>query len=176
MSNKVILVKMEDYVLEQEKLGKKADKPFASCPRGIYHLKSVKYAELLGLELELGYFIPCDEDGNVLEEPTSFEIASATSIHTGQGDNFAEKKVEQYQKAKDRVLFKDFHIINTEENELEWKKGDLWILPESGWHIYTGHDGVEKYGATISDIAGLVDIELTEAGKRRLEVKLTRTA
>jgi hypothetical protein len=172
MSEKVILVRMEDYVLEQEKLGQKADKPFAPCPRGIYHLKSVKYAELLGLELELGYFIPCDKEGRPLETPKNenFDFGSI------EGDEKFQEYCEKYEEAEKRVLFKDFHIINTEENELEWKKGDLWILPESGWQIYTGHDGVKKYGATVSDIAGLVDIELTEAGKKRLEVKLTRTA
>jgi hypothetical protein len=68
-----------------------------------------KYANFLKQPLELWMFIPCDENGNVLEIPHYFEPTSEKEI----GDY--DELVYQYQIAKDRVLFNGFEIIKPSE-------------------------------------------------------------
>ena len=54
------------------------------------------FDSFLSQSLELWMFVPCDEDGNVLEEPDSI----------GVGNYFYyEKALDQYQQAKERCLF-----------------------------------------------------------------------
>ena len=68
--------------------------------------KIVKYANFLSRPLELWMFVPCDEEGNVLEEPTDKklnDLAGYFATHKEQEE--AEDWIGQYQKAKDRVLF-----------------------------------------------------------------------
>ena len=52
------------------------------------------YANFLSQKLELWMFVPCDENGNVLEYKEPYE----------DGTNI------QYQQAKDRVLFEGFEV------------------------------------------------------------------
>ena len=54
------------------------------------------YAKFLKQPLTLGMFIPCDEDGNVLEKPHEEWELSYWDFSTKQG---------KYLKAKERVLF-----------------------------------------------------------------------
>lgn len=58
------------------------------------------YANFLNQPLTLGMFVPCDEDGNVLEEPKGTDLNS--SFFEMQVDYNLEKK---YKQAKDKVLF-----------------------------------------------------------------------
>lgn len=69
------LISMTDFVLN-----KKAS-----------HTQIVKYAKFLKQPLKLEMFVPCDDNGNVLQDPgliPSFEL-------------------EQYRKAKEKVLFEN---------------------------------------------------------------------
>lgn len=59
------------------------------------------YADFLKQPLKLEMFIPCDDNGNVLED----------IIGNGMIHNYSEK-VKQYQQAKDKVLFKGFDIYS----------------------------------------------------------------
>ena len=60
----------------------------------------VKYANFLKLPLKLEMFVPCDEDGNVLEEPKIEE--EYVDEHTTQ--IFAQYQYD-LDKAKEKVLF-----------------------------------------------------------------------
>lgn len=64
-----------------------------------------KYVSFIKMSLELGMFIPCDLDGNVLEKPK--EHLTNRSLYY--------KELRQYQEALDRVLFEGkYHYIPTD--------------------------------------------------------------
>ena len=81
------LISMTDFVL--------LDK-YAGSPINM----NKQYANLLKQTLKLGMFVPCDEKGNVLEEPTPEDILYDDNIYG------------QYQQAKARVLFEGFKYVN----------------------------------------------------------------
>ena len=60
------------------------------------------YAEFLKQPLKLEMFVPCDEEGNVLEEPKITNIQDA---------NFDIDYLEKYNNAKEKVLFEGFEYI-----------------------------------------------------------------
>ncbi len=65
-----------------------------------------EYAKFLKQTPELWMFVPCDKEGNVLEEP------DALPENLDQHSRFSHLEIlEQYQKAKERVLFKGFEIV-----------------------------------------------------------------
>lgn len=61
------------------------------------------YANFLKQPLELWMFVPCNEDGNVLEEPEFSEPNNESEI-----GNYDELRY-QYQQAKERCLFLSQH-------------------------------------------------------------------
>jgi hypothetical protein len=83
---------MTDFVLEEVKNW------HANSPTII-----INYANFLKQPLELWMFVPCDDNGNVLEHPNYIK-----GKRTAQ---FYNDKMDEYQQAKERVLF-DFHIKN----------------------------------------------------------------
>lgn len=82
---------MTDFVLEQEK----------SSGR-LSHI--LNYAKFLKQPLELWMFVPCDEQGNVLEEP-AVEFFDSGNIEKDCND-YAQY-FDNYKEAKERVLFED---------------------------------------------------------------------
>ena len=74
----------------------------------------VKYANFLKLPLKLEMFVPCDEDGNVLEEP---------KIEEEYVDERTTQIFAQYQydldKAKEKVLFEEFNLNQKDFSKLE---------------------------------------------------------
>ena len=90
------LISMTDFVLEQSKRIMNVE---------ITHLEShnqiVNYANFLKQPLKLEMFVPCDDNGNVLEG----------IIGNGMIHNYSEK-VKQYEQAKDKVLFDGFDIYS----------------------------------------------------------------
>lgn len=83
------------------------------------------YAQFLKQPLALWMFIPCDEDGNVLEEP---DTTKWTNLYEANGEiKFRDCK---YQQAKDRVLFEELKITD---------KGNFFFIedPESGIYLRT---------------------------------------
>lgn len=93
-SNSFKLISMTDFVLY-----KKAS-----------HTQIMKYAQFLKQALSLGKFVPCDEEGNVLEEPKGW---SWFSIDPCRCEKCAKKynihELDNYKKAKERVLFEGFY-------------------------------------------------------------------
>jgi len=107
--------------------------------------KSLAHTRFLTQPLKLEMFVPCDDKGNVLEEPNVMakEFDSGTSDISD--DSGAEKYIiscDQYQQALKKVLFKGFEYIK--ETKTHW--------------LFKGH-GIYKKG-TIQDLVGIV--ELTE--------------
>lgn len=65
------------------------------------------YANFLSLNLDKWMFIPCDDDGNVLEEPEIYKITA----NTGKS-----KEELEFIEAKLRVVFEGFTVLS--ENQV----------------------------------------------------------
>ena len=63
--------------------------------------KSYDYALFLKQFLEIWMFVPCDDDGNVLEEPNPFYDFDTQDYYY---------LCQEYQKAKEKVLFEGFEV------------------------------------------------------------------
>ena len=64
------------------------------------------YAKFINQPLTLGMFVPCDEDGNVLEEPEYHEPHSENEI----GD-YQELR-DKFEEAKSKVLLDGFELLH----------------------------------------------------------------
>ena len=84
------LISMTDFVLEQYESTKNPT---------IFEETVHNYANFLKQPLTLGMFVPCDDDGNVLEIPTK-ENSNNTIDHYS--------KLMDYNDAKSKVLFNGF--------------------------------------------------------------------
>ena len=95
------LISMTDFVLEQNKF------------RETFRYKSkqfqtsiINYANFLKQPLELWMFVPCDENGNVLEEPNPDKF----TMDNVQSFDIFREQLSYYNKAKERILFEGFDI------------------------------------------------------------------
>lgn len=102
------LIGMTDFVLEQKQSTSFIERVFVT--NELLSIEKIrKYANFLKQPLELGMFVPCDEDGNVLEEPICQEYALYN---------------KKYQKSKERCLFEGFteqeasYIISCSDNKI----------------------------------------------------------
>lgn len=75
-----------------------------------YYPLTQNYAKFLKQPLELWMFIPCDEEGNVLEKPNPLVDVN-------------NRLKKQYQQAKDRVLFEGFTMFGKDCIELKESNG-----------------------------------------------------
>lgn len=72
------------------------------------------YAQFLKRPLELSMLIPCDEDGNVLDQPCDI-------LNT---DGCRDCECREYKKAKEKVLFQGITLIDI----IKYKDDTIWIL------------------------------------------------
>lgn len=101
------LISMVDFVLEQSE-GIKSD----MLGYGEFIDKVVKYAKFLKQSLTLGMFVPCDEDGNVLQEPDRWDdYVKAPESFDGNKEWY---DLYAYEQAKERVLFDGFEVSHEE--------------------------------------------------------------
>jgi len=87
------LLSMTDYVLQDESMS---------------GINITNYAKFLKQANEKWMFVPCDEDGNVLETPSD-DILYRAQFHNLAMHELMQYK--QYKKAKERCLFNNFEII-----------------------------------------------------------------
>jgi hypothetical protein len=90
---------MVDFVLEQNEKIKKEKYGIESYYSTLQVL--INYANFLKQHLTLGMLVPCDEDGNILEEPDSIGVGN---------EFYNQRSLDQYEQAKEKVLFEGFHI------------------------------------------------------------------
>ena len=100
--------------------------------------------------LKLGYFIPCDEEGDILEEPTNYE-KRLLNMMTEYND-----EVYTYYQAKAKVLFEGFEYDGL---YIEYKVNNLNRFFK---------DELRK--GTIEDLLIQIDdkIKLTETAKKEI--------
>ena len=93
------LIPMTDFVLEQLNEQNSRTKPM----REVFNSLE-KYAKFLKQPLKLEMFVPCDEDGDILEEPKNYE-QRLLNMMTEYND-----EVYRYKQAKENVLFDGFEL------------------------------------------------------------------
>lgn len=91
------LISMTDFVLEQMK-------EVTLDGTGVVCARIGNYANFLKQPLTLAMFVPCDLEGNVLEEPHNLGLINTYPTGDVIMDKSFEKAIE-YQQAKERVLF-----------------------------------------------------------------------
>lgn len=95
------LISMTDFVLQEEKKG------MQNTDRHLRFEKILKYAKFLKQPLKLEMFIPCDKDGNVLEEP---QMRPERNSFDEEDMDYDAQELYDYIKAKEKVLFEGFEV------------------------------------------------------------------
>lgn len=97
------LTTLEDWVLKRSEINEKIDDRHYYWEYGNETLEtSNKLAKLLKSKPKLGDFIPCDEDGNPLEEPKPI---GTVEIDEGYEVIYHFDELKAYQEAERRVLW-----------------------------------------------------------------------
>jgi len=143
------LIPMTDFVLELKgNLDSNPSNKWKDC---------LNYAKFLKQPLELGMFVPCDEDGNVVEKPEETDLNGSFLKMQINYD-----KEVKWEIAKERCLFEGF--------------SDSIGLPQYRHYISDGMQAVFyviKNGSTYSKILGMKTIEdLTN----KTPIQLSQTA
>lgn len=90
------------------------------------------YAQFLAQKPEKWMFVPCDEDGNVLEEPLHYT-------------EFTREETQKYQQALERVIFDGFTSHN--KNWLESEKISFILINNNRLAEYKNiYDLINEYG------------------------------
>jgi len=102
------LIPMTDFVLKQGCIGMEVQSishQHSDRTRRFYLIQS--YAKFLKQPLKLEMFVPCDEDGNVLEKPLESDYDNYDLIEGGNVVDYEQfgGACENYNKAKEKVLF-----------------------------------------------------------------------
>lgn len=100
------LINMSDYVIDKTKSG--LNDASSLC------VDFYNYANFLKQPLNLGMFVPCDEDGNALKVPKFIYLQEDLLNLDGVELEVAlilNKKASDYGKAKERVLFEGFEYF-----------------------------------------------------------------
>ena len=122
-----------------------------------------KYADFLLKDIEIGMVVPCDEFGNFLEEPLQEHYADCTEEQNAKDWLY---NLEKYNEAKERVLIKDFKVVDV-NNGIAYSKS---ISDVSGLiHLFW----LDKITQTWGLSSGLTNIESLAKFDA---IKLTETA
>lgn len=115
-----------------------------------YRYYTGNYAKFLSQPLTLSMFVPCDEEGNVLSEP---DYSTLKELYSEE----YTLKANQYNAAKEKVLFEGFKICNLIES--------VKCVVNEGFHF--SYDYAIKNGERIEDLVkyGLI---LTTTAKKQI--------
>jgi len=110
------------------------------------------YANFLKQPLKLEMFVPCDNDGNVFEEPEYHEPHSEDEI--GQHDELQY----QYQQAKQNVFFEDWRFDSEADDFIYLKHKDLMLIIDK-WN--SSFEMISENCYAIENIEDLIQFDLT---------------
>lgn len=135
------------------------------------------YANFLKQPNEKWMFVPCDENGNVLEDPQS--IRNSFNVKSGQGGFFDQKSfldyIVKFEQAKERCLFEGFEIVKDKYKSCQ---REFIYLPNTKiqvWRKITFHNGeiqtfffdyYEQF-RTIEDLVKY-NIQLTKTAQKQI--------
>jgi len=117
------LIPLLDYVLEQKQSVSSDEKTFIN--QELLSIERIRnYAKLLSQPLKLSMFVPCYEEGKILEEPRK---------HFGETYTPREEThtyFVKYKKSKENVLFEGFYVGNYYQTEKAlYNKHSNTIIP-----------------------------------------------
>lgn len=152
------LVKCSDYVVSMGKTSKD-ELSDDDCFKMMFG-----YANFLKRPLELGMFIPCDLEENVLEEPESWDMYLS---HDGNEKEIGglKKEVIQYQQAKERVLFEGVTVNYDKVNNGE----KAFIIYLKDIVICSYYKDVNFRFKTIEDLTSL-GLTLTQTAIKTIKI------
>lgn len=161
------LISMVDFVLEQ--ISERNKEPEYDSFE--FMEKVSNYAKFLKQPLTLGMFVPCDLDGNVLEIPHEDNSKYGNIGIDGKFNNAQFfKESEEYQEAKERVLFEGWEIMqrigdsivvfNDNSDIIEFINYKVWIFDE-----YQGVNINELYFYSEKED---IPFRLTESAKKQI--------
>lgn len=104
------LILMTDFVLEQTELNK-LDKISVFD----FALRVKNYAQFLKKPLTLGMFVPCDDKGNVLEEPKTCCSGRECGCMGMPYNYSSNEELDDYLEAEKSVLFEGWKIIHQDK-------------------------------------------------------------
>ena len=149
------LIKCSDYVIKSD-----------VC-QTIY--EALNYANFLKRSLTLGMFIPCDEDGNVLEKPVSWDAFEYSMNDDDCPCPCKDKYLDcfEYEEALGRVIFEGFT-----EKGFKDSATPLWISKGTDTYVATFDKEDNKYHfrrhlETIEDLTEL-GLTISKTGKQQL--------
>jgi len=131
------LISMTTFVLEIEKT------PYCAKSVGDYgeseafrdyksmFYKIENYANFLKQPLKLEMFVPCDDEGNVLEKPDTAHSKYDLLISEWEVDvdySLFNNDCDKYQQAKEKILFEGFSVKNEDKYHVVSFKGfPTWL-------------------------------------------------
>lgn len=154
------LIKMTAFVKEQYELFIQ-DK--ITCEQ--FRERVWKYANFLSLTPEIWMFVPCDSDGNILEEPEKFKNWTNFD-YSGTDIGFEDERLcREYQTAKERCYFEGF--------ELDVKTSNIVGITNVSTQIWFYKNGIITVNAKeIETIEYLIDYNLTLTATALKEIGL----
>jgi hypothetical protein len=138
------LISMTDFLLQENK-DLSLKNSFRQC---------INYAIFLKQPLKLEMFVPCDENGNVLEEPINYSAYEVKM--SGKDFRFNFIDCQEYEQSKEKVLFEGFQIATN-------KEGEKVILGD-----YTCLKVSDLENGDVEDLVKYVHIKLTQNAIKRI--------
>ena len=151
---------MTEFVLEQN------NKMFVLISDKEYYFQDyckvvINYARFLNKPLELGMFVPCDEEGNVLEEPKRWkDYLEAPESFDGNKEWY---ELRIYEEAKERVLFEGVDCYKQYKGYCVHQTGEGHLLG-----AYTSGKINSRY-KIVQDLVGR-NLTLTESAKKQIGI------
>ena len=127
------------------------------------------YDDFLKQPLNLGMFVPCDDDGNIIEHPI-YKTNHSDECYCKECEEETKRCSDlqyQYQKAKEKVLFEGFEVVRFIE-----KENPCYVVSnkenEVTFHIglYNFSKGV-NFANTVEDLIHIQPI-LTESAIKQI--------
>lgn len=151
---KNILHPMTDFVLAQEESSTLDKSQIDFYDEELGKLQVIRsYAKFLKQPLTLSMFVPCDEEGNILEEPERIHFSTQFDFKA-ELDVFAE--------AKERCLFEGINSVWVEHGEFKIQFGSV----KEDWHEYVCTNAGKN--PTIEFMAATQGVYLTETALKHI--------
>lgn len=158
------LISMTDFVLSQKEKIWEEEMPYSE-----FIDKIINYAYFMKQPITLGMFVPCDENGKIIEEITQFDPDISSQYYAGQiwHNNL-------FNEAKERVLFKGnwkhkkeditgFDTVDDDDFHFNLDTLECWQWVEGGILDF------KLTGSNIESISNAIKgIELTESAIKQL--------
>jgi len=129
------LISMKNYVMEQSLIIEKAEQTHFEAYENI-----LKYAKFLSMPLELKMFVPVDEYGSVMKEPTVDAYMQPKEV---------DRQFEAYEKALSEVIFEGFEICNKINQEGVINE-NMWVIIQNQNFGQSTLEDLVKFNLTLT--------------------------